>query len=110
MPSFIKLDFSDLPALIGAFAMGPVCGIMIELIKNILHAIITASFVGELSNFLLGAVFVGVAGFIYTRKKNKKTAIIASFVGAIAMAIFALPSNLFIIYPLYYNFMPKEQS
>jgi riboflavin transporter FmnP len=107
--SFIALDFSDLPALIGSFAYGPIAGVLIELIKNIIHLAVSRSgYVGELSNFILGAVFVGVAGIIYKRKKTKKSAIIAGLVGAICMALVSYPSNLFIVYPFYYNFMPKE--
>ena len=110
MPTFIKFDFSDLPALIGSFALGPVCGIVIELIKNVLHALLaTGSFgVGELSNFVLGAVFVGVAGCIYRRSRSKRGALIASLAGAIVMAAISFPSNLFIVYPVYYQFMPEE--
>lgn len=109
MPFFIKFDFSDLPALLGSFSLGPICGILIELIKNLLHCLYSQSFgVGELSNFLLGAVFTGVAGFIYKFNRTKKGAIIASFVGAIAMAVLSLPFNAFVVYPVYYNFMPKE--
>ncbi len=109
MPAFIKFDFSDLPALLGAFSLGPVCGILIELIKNVLHATMSGSFaVGELSNFMLGAVFVGVAGLIYKFNRSKKGAVIASLVGAVAMALFSLPSNYFVVYPVYYNFMPEE--
>jgi riboflavin transporter FmnP len=104
MPSFIKLDFSDLPELIGAFAYGPVAGIVIALLKNLIHMAVSQSgFVGELSNFILGAVFAGVAGLIYKHNKSKKGAIIGGFVGALAMALISIPSNYFIIYPLYYN-------
>ena len=57
VPSFIKFDFSDLPALLGSFALGPVCGILICLIKNVLHlAFSNSMFVGELSNFILGSI------------------------------------------------------
>ncbi len=109
MPTFIKFDFSDLPALVGAFAMGPVSGILIELIKNILHTTTSGSFgVGELSNFMLGAVFVATAGCVYKFQKNKKGAVIGAIVGALAMALVSLPSNYFIVYPVYYNFMPEE--
>lgn len=109
MPTFIKLDFSDLPALLGAFSVGPLSGILIELIKNLLHVTVSGSFgVGELSNFVLGAIFTGVAGVVYQRKKTKKGALIASIAGAIAMGVLSFPSNLFIVYPVYYNFMPKE--
>ena len=109
IPPFIKFDFSDLPALIGAFAMGPLCGILIEFIKNLLHTFVSGSFgVGELSNFMLGAVFVGIAGLIYGMNRTKKGAVTGSLVGALAMALFSLPSNYFIVYPVYYNFMPKD--
>ena len=109
MPSFIKLDISELPALVGSFAMGPVCGVLICLIKNLLHLTIsTTGGVGELSNFVLGAMFVLPAGLIYRHKKTKKNAVVGSFVGALLMAVFSVVSNYFVVYPFYYNFMPKE--
>ena len=108
MPFFIKFDFSDFPALIGAFALGPIYGVLIEFIKNLLHVLMSGSFgVGEISNFLLGAVFTGVAGFIYQRSMTKKGAMIGVAAGSIAMAIMSYPFNLFIVYPIYYQFMDK---
>lgn len=109
MPSFIKFDFSDLPALLGSFALGPVSGVLIELIKNLLHSAVSRSFgIGEISNFILGAVFVAVAGAIYRKHKTKKAAIIGSVAGAAVMALVSFPSNLFIVYPVYYKFWPEE--
>lgn len=109
MPSFIKMDLSELPALIGAFAYGPIAGAVICLIKNLIHLTITTTGgVGELSNFLLGASFVVVAGAIYRVKKNRMGALAASVIGAAVMAIFSVISNYFLVYPIYYNFMPEE--
>lgn len=109
MPPFIKMDLSDLPELIGAFAMGPVSGIVICLIKNLLHLLITTTGgVGELSNFLLGTCFVLPAGLIYRRWKGKKSAIIGALLGAILMAFVSIFSNYYIVYPFYYNFMAKD--
>ena len=113
MPAFIKFDISDLPALFGAFALGPVYGVIIELIKNILHVVIkgtTSAFVGELSNFLLGASFVLVAGLIYKKSKTLKGAVIASLAGAAVMGIICLPLNYFVVYPAYVKFyhLPLE--
>ena len=109
MPSFIKMDLSELPALIGSFAFGPICGIFICLIKNVLHLTVSnTAFVGELANFLMGTVFVGTAGLIYKHKKTKKTATIAALTGAILMGAISIPINYFVTYPFYYNFMPKE--
>lgn len=109
MPAFIKLDLSELPALIGSFAYGPVCGILVCLIKNLLHMpVSTTACVGEFANFLLGAIFVGTAGFIYKRKKTKKNAVLASVLGAVLMGIACIPVNYFITYPFYYHFMSEE--
>ena len=109
MPSFVKLDLSDLPALVGAFAMGPVCGVLIELIKNVLHLAASQSgFVGELCNFLFGAIFVLPAGIMYKKNKCKKAAMIGSVAGAVAMAVLSFPINLLIVYPFYENFMKRE--
>ena len=113
MPSFIKFDISDLPPLFASFALGPVYGVIAELIKNILHIIVkgtTSAGVGELSNFLFGAVFCLVAGFIYKSDKNKKSAVIGCIAGALAMGIICLPINYFIVYPAYVKFykMPLE--
>ncbi|MGN1122875.1 MAG: ECF transporter S component, partial [Eubacterium sp.] len=111
MPGFIKLDFSDLPELIGAFAYGPVAGVIICLLRNLIHMAVSQSgFVGELSNFILGASFAVVAGLIYNHRKTKKNAILAGFAGAAVMALVSLPSNYFLIYPLYYSVLgfPEE--
>ena len=89
MPAFIKFDFSDLPALIGTFAYGPLCGVIVCLIKNLLHLMDSNSMlVGELSNFILGAAFVIPAGLIYKFKKTKKSALIGGITGAVFMGIF----------------------
>jgi len=109
MPGFIKFDLSDLPALIGAFAYGPLAGVLIELIKNLLHCAASQSFtVGELSNFLLGASFTFTAGIIYKLNKTKKNAIIGGVIGAVIMGLISIPSNYFVVYPFYYNFMPEQ--
>ena len=104
MPSFIKLDFSDLPELIGAFVCGPVYGVIIALLKNLIHLPVSQSaFIGELSNFILGAVFALVAGLVYQRKKTVLNAAVAGVCGALAMAVISLPLNYFVVYPLYYT-------
>jgi len=109
MPSFIKMDISELPALIGSFAMGPIEGIIICLVKNLIHLFkTTTGGVGELSNFILGAAFTGTAGLIYRKINTKKGAIIGSLAGAIAMAIISIITNYYIIYPVSTNFMPME--
>lgn len=108
MPSFIKMDLSELPALIGSFTFGPVCGVLICLIKNLLHLFIsTTGGVGELSNFILGVAFVLPAGLIYKHKKTKKMALLGSLSGAVIMGVFSIVSNYFLVYPVYYNFMDK---
>ncbi|MDO4960809.1 MAG: ECF transporter S component [Eubacteriales bacterium] len=110
MPPFIKFDFSDLPALLGAFALGPAAGVIICLVKNLLHLLVSNSmFVGELSNFMLGSVFVAVASIIYRMHKTKRNALIGGIIGAVAMGLFSVVSNYFVVYPAYYALaMPEE--
>lgn len=104
IPSFVKMDISDLPALLGAFSLGPVYGVVISFLKNLLHALIkgtSTGYVGELCNFLIGAVFSFCAGMIYKKKKSKKTALIGALAGSVAMGLASLPINYFLTYPLY---------
>lgn len=109
MPSFIAMDLSELPALIGSFALGPVSGVVICLVKNLLHLMRTSTGgVGELSNFILGAAFVFTAGIIYKKKKTKQGAMMGSLTGAVVMAVFSVFSNYFLVYPVYTKFMPME--
>lgn len=89
-PSFYKLDLSELPVLIGAFAYGPVAGVLIEFVKIIVKLIIkgtSTAFVGELANFVVGCSMILPASIIYFYKKSKKSAIIACIVGTVCMAI-----------------------
>ena len=109
-PSFARMDLSDFPALIGAFAFGPVAGILIELVKNLLGLFSTAtSGVGELANFLMGASFAATAGLIYKQRKTKRTALIAGIIGSVVMGIVAALANYFILLPLFEQFMPLDQ-
>ncbi|MCH5296622.1 MAG: ECF transporter S component [Ruminococcus sp.] len=102
VPSFLKLDFSDIPELIGAFVIGPIWGVAICLLKNLIHLPFSGSVgVGEFSNFILGAIFVFVAGMIYKYHKTKKGALVASIIGALAMAVLSIVTNYFIVYPVY---------
>ena len=72
-PSFARMDLSDYPALIGAFAFGPLCGVLVELVKNALQLLSSSTGgVGELANFLMGASYVAAAGFLYKYNKTKK--------------------------------------
>lgn len=109
IPPFIKLDFSELPALLASFALGPVSGVAVCLIKNLINCLrTTTGGVGELCNFLLGVCFVVPAGLLYRRKKCRKNALIGAFTGAVLMALLSIPVNYFITYPIYANFMPID--
>lgn len=109
MPSFIKIDFSEFPALIAAFTLGPVSGVAVCLVKNLVNILFsTTGGIGELSNFILGAMFVFPAGFIYSKFKTRNGALIGSLAGALVMAVLSVPVNLYITYPIYTNFMPLE--
>lgn len=102
MPAFVKLDVSELPALIASFAYGPVSGVLVCLIKNLIKLPSTSTAaVGELFNLVMGALFVGVAGIVYKRNKTRKGAIVGALLGALVMAVVSVPYNYFIVYPAY---------
>lgn len=109
-PSFARMDLSDLPALIGAFAFGPFSGLLIELVKNTLQLLNTSTGgIGEIANFLMGASYVVTAGFIYKRHKTKKTALLACIAASFVMGAAAALANYFILLPLFETFMPLDQ-
>ena len=107
MPSFLKFDISELPALIAGFAFGPVEGVLVCLIKNLLKLPTTMTGgVGELANFLLGVTFVLPAAVLYRLKKGRKAALIGSLSGALLMGLLSIPLNYFVTYPVYANILP----
>lgn len=109
-PSFARMDLSDLPALIGAFAYGPAAGILIELVKNALQLFTSSTGgIGELANFILGSSFVAAAGLIYKFHKTKKTAMLACLIASVVMGIVAALVNYFILLPVFEAFMPLDQ-
>ena len=110
IPSFVKLDFSELPALIASFVISPWAGIPVCLIKNLIKLTTTQSAgVGELCNFLLGVCMVVPAGLIYHRKKTRKRALIGCLVGCVIASILSVFVNYFISYPAFYQFIAPEE-
>lgn len=109
-PSFAKMDLSDVPALIAAFALNPLAGVLVEAVKNGLQLTSTSTGgIGELANFLIGGVLVFTAGVFYQKRKTKKRAVTGCVIGSVLMAITAAFLNYFVFLPLYSNFMPIVQ-
>ncbi|MBU5436590.1 ECF transporter S component [Tissierella sp. MSJ-40] len=103
-PPFLKFDISDLPSLIGAFSLGPMAGVLVQLLKNILNVVIegsTTMIVGEFSNFVVGSIFAYIAGYIYYKDKNFKNALIGLIVGTFAMTALISVINYFFMIPFY---------
>ncbi|HOL85638.1 MAG TPA: ECF transporter S component [Thermoclostridium caenicola] len=102
MPPFLKLDLSEIIVLLGAFAIGPLAGVVIELVKNLIHLPFTITGgVGELANFVVGCSFVVPAAWVYKRKKSIKTAIMGLVIGSVTMVVLATLVNYFVMIPLY---------
>lgn len=102
MPTFLKFDFSELPVLVGAYALGPWYGVLIELLKNLIHLPATGTAgIGEASNFLTGSIYVFTAGAIYKKNRTRKGAIISMAIATLALGIIACPLNYFVTLPLY---------
>ena len=104
IPAFVKLDISDLPELLAAFSLGPIYGVIVTLLKNVLFSVLhgtSSAYVGELFNFIMGSVFSFTAGFIYQKKKSRKSALVGALVGALLMSVLSVPLNYFVVYPAY---------
>ena len=104
---FLDLDISDFPAIIGTLAMGPVEGVLIELLKNILHLpVSTTGFVGELANFVVNGTFVLIIGLVYRSNKTKKGALISLILGTVVMTLAAILTNRYIMLPMFIKDAP----
>lgn len=105
-PSFYKLDFSEVPVLIGAFALGPLEAVCIELVKILLNFLLNGTFtagIGEFANFLMGCAFVVPAGIIYAKNKSRESAIKGLIIGTVFMVIAGDLLNYFVLIPAYVN-------
>lgn len=112
-PGFYKLDFSELPILIGTFAFGPTAGVMMEFIKIVLKLFVkgtSTAFVGDLANFVVGCSFILPASAVYAFRKNKKSAIIACVTGTLVMTVFGTAFNAIYLLPAFSKLygMPLE--
>ncbi len=103
-PPFYKLDFSEIPILIGSFALGPLAGVIMELLKNLLNLLMdgtTTAFVGEFANFVTGCAFVLPAALIYKHKKSLKSALFGLALGAISLVLVGAAMNYFVLVPTF---------
>ena len=110
-PSFYGLDLSEIPVLVGSFAMGPLAGAIIEFVKILVKLVLkptSTGFVGEFANFCIGCSLVLPAGIIYKYNKTKKGALIGMVAGTISMAMVGAILNAVVMLPFYSNFMPLE--
>ncbi len=113
-PGFYKLDFSELPILVGTFAFGPAAGVMMEFVKILLKLLIkgtSTAFVGDLANFVIGCSFVLPASVMYAFRKNKKSAILACITGTLIMTVFGTAFNAVYLLPAFSKLygLPMEQ-
>lgn len=103
-PSFYEIDFSEVPVLVGAFAMGPVAGMAIELVKILLNFVITGTDtagVGELANFIIGCSLCVPAAMIYKKKKTRKGALTGMAAGTVLMVVIGCFINAYVMLPVY---------
>ena len=103
-PEFYKLDFSELPAMIAGFAFGPVAGVLVEFIKELVKLVLkgtSTAFVGDLANFLIGCMLVLPASIIYQFRKSRKTAILGCVVGTLVMTVFGTWFNAVYLLPAF---------
>lgn len=105
-PSFLKINLSDVPSLIGGFSMGPIAGAIIVFVKVLLKLPFSGTFgVGELSDLINGLAFTLVSSIIYKTHKTKRGALVSMAFGSVTSIITALICNLLIMIPLYLTVM-----
>ncbi|HEX3038668.1 MAG TPA: ECF transporter S component [Caproiciproducens sp.] len=103
-PGFYKIDLSDVPILIGSFAIGPLAGLIMEFIKNLLNLMIngtTTGGIGELSNFVIGCALVLPSAVIYKQQKTKKGAVIGLITGTVCLILAGCLLNAYVLLPVY---------
>ena len=84
--------------------MGPVAGVLIELVKILLKLLTigsTTAGVGDVANFLIGISFCLPAAFIYRKMHSKKGAIIGMAAGTIFMTLVGCLLNAYVLLPTY---------
>lgn len=109
LPTFLAVDFSELPAVLASFSLGPTSGVLVCLVKNLIKLITTTTGgVGELANFLIGIFYVIPAGLIYKYRHTFGGAVIGMLVGIVCCGLISVPLNYYITYPVYYNFMAPD--
>lgn len=112
-PSFLKIDVSDIPAIFGGMSLGPMAGLSIVIVKNLLQAITasTTGGVGEFANIIIGGSYVLTICLFYKRFKSTKGVLVGGLVGIIVMTIMGCIMNYYIMMPLYATVygMPLEQ-
>ena len=112
-PSFYKIDLSEIPVLMCSFYLGPVAGVICELLKIIVKLLLKGTstmFVGDFANFVVGCTFVLPASIIYHVKKSKRTAIIGMASGTAVMTVFGSLFNAVYLLPKFASIfgMPLE--
>ncbi len=109
MPPFLKFDLSTVPVLFGGFMFGPIGGILVALVKDLLHLLMTSTGgVGELADFLCTGIMVLCSSLIYSKYHTKKGALIGLMVGILGLLIVSSLTNAFLLLPLYLNINPIE--
>ncbi|KZE39062.1 riboflavin transporter FmnP [Bhargavaea cecembensis] len=108
-PAFLQVDFSEVPAIIAAITMGPVAGILVELLKNVLDWLFSGSPtgvpVGHMANFATGVLFILPVWWVYHRLSNAKGMTTGLILGTISMAVGMSLLNYVLFLPLYVKFM-----
>ncbi len=103
-PEFYKLDLSEIPALICAFSMGPVAGVVCEFLKVLLKVLLkgtTTALVGDFANFAVGCSFVLPASILYNTRRTFKRAVISLVVGGAVMTVFGSLFNALYLIPAF---------
>lgn len=103
LPPFLKVDFSDIPALVAGIVFSPLAGVVVVALKNVLYYVFNGGGVpvGELANFFAGVAFMYPVAWFYHKRKTNKALASGLVAGTITMALSLAILNYVLILPAY---------
>ena len=110
-PPFYGLDLGEVPVLVGTFALGPVAGMVMEVVKILVKLVLkptSTGFVGEFANLIIGFGLILPAGLIYQARKTRTGAMAGMAAGTLVMTVIGVILNALVMIPFYSNFMPLD--
>lgn len=103
LPPYLKVDLSDVPALLAGLIFSPVAGVLVVFFKNLMYFAVKGATdpIGIPANFIAGVLYVFPVAYLYHKYKGVKSVVFGLVIGTVAMALIMSLLNYLIILPAY---------